>query len=212
MRESTSTIQPVSELLNGQTLIPVVAVDDAEQALGLAGALLDGGVSVIEVTLRSDFGIAAIELIKERYPEMLVLAGTVNTAALYSQVVAAGVDGIISPGISRTLLETARQYNIAYLPGVATSSEILLAIEYGLNECKLFPAEVVGGVSALKALAGPFPDIKFCPTGGVSSQNYQDYLALDNVMCVGGSWIAPSAMIRAHDWAGITQRCADVAP
>lgn len=202
-------IKTVGELLNGQKIVPVVVIEDEAQALGLAGALLAGGVSVIEITLRSGFGLVAINLVKRHHPEMLVLAGTVNSKADMRAAVAAGADGIISPGLTKSLAKAARKLNIPYLPGVATPSDILKAMDYGLTECKLFPATVVGGISALKAFAGPFADMKFCPTGGVSKDNAAEFLELPNVMCVGGSWLASGAMVKAHDWAGITQSCKD---
>jgi 2-dehydro-3-deoxyphosphogluconate aldolase/(4S)-4-hydroxy-2-oxoglutarate aldolase len=197
----------VSEMLNGQKVVPVVVIENQEQAMGLAQALLDGGVSVIEITLRNAYGIEAIEVIKNNFPNMSVLAGTVNLPAQMVAVVNAGVDAIISPGITESLLKTAKQLDIAYLPGVATASDVLLAMEYGLSECKLFPATVVGGISALKAFGGPFKDMRFCPTGGVSDANYHEFLALPNVMCVGGSWLAPSNLVREGDWATITDLC-----
>ena len=166
---------------------------------------------MIEITLRNDYGVKAIELIKNTFPDMVVLAGTVNTEAQMVAVVKAGVDGIISPGITVSLLETARRQNVPYLPGVGTASEVMLAIEHGLTECKLFPATVVGGVSALKAFNGPFTKMRFCPTGGVSADNYQEFLSLPNVMCVGGSWLAPSNLVREGNWEEITQRCKAVA-
>ena len=195
----------VSELLKGQQVVPVVVIENEEQAIGLAGALLEGGISVIEITLRNAYGIEAISLIKQKFPEMVVLAGTVNTPQQLRDVVKAGVDGIISPGLTVALLETAKEEKIPYLPGVGTASEVLLAIEHGLSECKLFPATVVGGISALKAFNGPFSSIRFCPTGGVSEANFKDFLALPNVMCVGGSWIAPSNLVREGNWAEITR-------
>lgn len=197
----------VSKLLGNQQVVPVVVIEDEAQAHGLASALLAGGVTVIEITLRNEYGIKAIELIKQSYPEMVVLAGTVNSAAQMAAVVKAGVDGIISPGLTRKLVETAQELGIPYLPGVASASEVLLAMEFGLTECKLFPATVVGGIDALKAFNGPFPKIKFCPTGGVSESNYRDFLALPNVMCVGGSWLAPTDLVRKGDWAAITELC-----
>ena len=138
---------------------------------------------------------------------MVVLAGTVNTAQQLRDVVKAGVDGIISPGLTVSLLEAAREEKIPYLPGVGTASEVLLAIEHGLTECKLFPATVVGGIGALKAFNGPFSQIRFCPTGGVSPDNFKDFLALPNVMCVGGSWLAPLSLVREGNWAEITRLC-----
>jgi 2-dehydro-3-deoxyphosphogluconate aldolase/(4S)-4-hydroxy-2-oxoglutarate aldolase len=197
----------VSDLLNGQKIIPVVVIENKRQALGLAQALLDGGIQVIEITLRNSYGMQAIADVKTAFPEILTLAGTVNTAQSMLDVMAAGADGIISPGITDTLLRTAVENKIPYLPGVATASEVLTAMEHGLSECKLFPATVVGGVSALKAFSGPLSNMKFCPTGGVGEDNYQDFLALANVMCVGGSWIAPSRLIAQADWQGISELC-----
>ena len=200
-----SNTTQVSELLKGQQVVPVVVIENEEQAEGLAGALLAGGITVIEITLRNAFGVKAIEIIKQKFPEMVVLAGTVNTPDQMRDVVNAGVDGIISPGLTVSLLETAKEEKIPDLPGVGTASEVLLAIEHGLTECKLFPATVVGGISALKAFNGPFSNIRFCPTGGVSEANFKDFLALPNVMCVGGSWIAPANLVREGNWAEITR-------
>lgn len=197
----------ISQLLGEQKVVPVVVIENKDQARGLARALLDGGVNVIEITLRHRYGISAIELIKKEFPEMLVLAGTVNSFEQMQAVDRVGVDGVISPGITPSLLKTAKDNGIPYLPGIATASEALIAIEAGLSECKLFPASVVGGVGALKAFSGPYPDLRFCPTGGVSEANYQEYLSLSNVMCVGGSWIASSVMIQGGRWSEITDQC-----
>jgi 2-dehydro-3-deoxyphosphogluconate aldolase/(4S)-4-hydroxy-2-oxoglutarate aldolase len=200
-------MRKVSKLLNGQKIVPVVVLEDSESTLGLCQALLTGGVKVIEVTLRNAYGLTAIKQIKQEFPEMVVLAGTVNTATDMYAVAEAGVDGVISPGVTPTLLRSAADAELPYMPGVATGSEILTAIEHGLEEVKLFPATVVGGVSALKAFAGPFPGIRFCPTGGIGESDFADYLALDNVMCVGGSWLAPPSLIKAGEWEKITQLC-----
>lgn len=195
------------KMLANERVVPVVAVSDAEQALGLSNALLEGGVGVIEVTLRNDFGLRALELIKQQVPNIKLLAGTVTTAEQMRQVADAGVDGVISPGLTPTLAKTAAQLNMPYLPGVGTASDIVLALEYGLGELKLFPAAIVGGIAALKAFHGPFPDVKFCPTGGVNNGNYQDYLALNNVICVGGTWFASSEQIKQHAWDEIRENC-----
>ena len=200
-----SNAKRVSDLITGQEVVPVVVIEDQQQAQGLAEALLAGGITVIEITLRNSYGVSAIEYIKKNYPDMVVLAGTVTSSDQLRDVVKAGVDGIISPGITRALLETAKELDVAYLPGVATGSEILLGMEYGLTEFKLFPATVVGGIGALKADSGPFGHIRFCPTGGVSESNVKDFLALPNVMCVGGSWIAPSSLVREGNWTEITR-------
>ena len=197
----------VESQLNGQKIIPVVAIENKQQALGLASALIEGGINVIEITLRNDFGIHAIEIVKKAFPKMLVLAGTVNSAQDAVDVVNAGAQGIVSPGITEALIAKISDLNVSYLPGIATPSDVLVAMDAGLSECKLFPATVVGGVGALKAYGGPFGKIQFCPTGSVNEKNYQDFLALPNVMCVGGSWVSPNAMIQAQDWVGITSLC-----
>jgi 2-dehydro-3-deoxyphosphogluconate aldolase/(4S)-4-hydroxy-2-oxoglutarate aldolase len=203
-------IQNVSELLDGQTVVPVVVIDNQNQALGLANALMAGGVNVIEITLRNAYGLTAISEIKNQFPDMLVLAGTVNSVDALQQVADAGVDGVISPGLTDSLLQKAQDLALPYLPGVCTASEILKAIEFGLQECKLFPASIAGGIPALKAFSGPFPSMRFCPTGGISEANYRDFLALGNVMCVGGSWLAPTSAIENEDWSTITSLCSAI--
>ena len=199
----------LSDLLNGQKIVPVAVIEDEAQAKGLPRAFIEGGVKIIEITLRSDYALKAIASIKEQYPEMMILAGTVITPEQMQLAVEAGARGIISPGFTKALAEKAYELDVAYMPGVATGSEILSASEYGITEFKLFPANIAGGVGALKAFSGPFFDFKFCPTGGVNKDNYSDYLALDNVVCVGGSWIAPMKEVRAGDWAAITDLCKD---
>lgn len=200
-------MQSIKPLISGQSVVPVVAVENKEQTLGLAQALLDGGITVIEVTLRNEFALEALSIIKESFPDMTLLAGTVTSAKQFKQVADIGVNGVISPGITPELASAAVELKVPYLPGVGTASEIVLAMQYGLSEVKLFPATVVGGIPALKAYYGPFPDLQFCPTGGISESNYKDYLALPNVMCVGGSWVAPTQSIRDLDWATITNNC-----
>ena len=202
-----SNVKRVSDLIPGQKVVPVVVIEDQQQAQGLAQALLDGGINVIEITLRDAYAVSAIEYIKQNFPDMVILAGTVTSSEQLREVVKAGADGIISPGLTPALLETAKEQDIAYLPGVATGSDILLGMEYGLTEFKLFPATVVGGVGSLKAFSGPFGQIRFCPTGGVSPSNVKEFLALPNVMCVGGSWIAPQGLVRDGNWAEITRLC-----
>ncbi len=197
----------VSELVIGQKVVPVVVIENEEQAMAIPQALLDGGINVIEITLRHPYALQAIELIKKEFPQMVIMAGTVCTADQMRASVDAGAGSIVSPGITNSLLTAARELNIPYLPGVATASNILQAGEFGIKECKLFPATVVGGIAALKAFGGPFGDIRFCPTGGVSASNFEDFLALPNVMFVGGSWLVPSKLVAAGDWQGITQLC-----
>ncbi|MBX2849376.1 MAG: bifunctional 4-hydroxy-2-oxoglutarate aldolase/2-dehydro-3-deoxy-phosphogluconate aldolase [Acidiferrobacterales bacterium] len=195
----------VESQLNGQQVVPVVVINNKEEALGLPQALIDGGINVIEITLRNDYGLEAIEVVKKAFPDMLVFAGTVKTSQEAIDVVNAGAQGIVTPGVTDALLNTIDGLGVSYLPGVTSPSHVLMAMENGLTECKLFPASVVGGLDMLKAMNGPFPSIRFCPTGGVGPSNFKDYLALNNVMFVGGSWIAPSSMIKAQDWAGISE-------
>lgn len=197
----------VSPLLNNNKVIPVVVIENQSQAIGLANALVDGGVNSIEITLRNEFGLTAIELIKREVQDIVVMAGTVNCISDMKQAIDAGSDALVSPGLDADMVALAANSGIPYLPGVATGSEVMRAANLGLRECKLFPATVVGGVPALKALAGPFAGMKFCPTGGIGEGNYRDFLALDNVICVGGSWIAPNELIVKEDWSAISARC-----
>ena len=191
-------------------VMPVMVIDTIEQALPMASALKAGGISVFEITLRSDCAIAAIELIKKEMPDCLVGAGTVINVEQLRQVHQAGADFVISPGATPELLSAARDQNIVLMPGVSSASDVMQALAYGYQVQKLFPAEVVGGVAMLKSLSGPFPQVSFCPTGGISPDNYQDYLALSNVQCVGGSWIVPKPAVESGDWAVITRLAKEV--
>lgn len=192
------------EVMTSTPVVPVIVVDNVDQAIHLGKALVAGGVPVLEVTLRTEVALEAIAALREQVPEAIVGAGTVCTREQYVKAVEAGSQFIISPGMTPDLLTVGKEYDVPYLPAVATISDILLGMEYGYDHFKFFPAEVNGGVKALKAFAGPLSDIKFCPTGGVSPSNYQDYLALPNVLCVGGSWIVPKDLIEAGKWDEIT--------
>ncbi len=200
----TSQLTP-RDVMTSTPVVPVIVVDNVEQAINLGKALVAGGVPVLEVTLRTDAALAAISALREQVPEAIVGAGTVCTRAQYVQAVEAGSQFIISPGMTPDLLAVGKEYDVPYLPAVATISDILLGIEYGYDHFKFFPAEINGGVKALKAFAGPLADISFCPTGGVSPANYKEYLALPNVLCVGGSWIVPKDLIEAGKWDEITE-------
>ena len=193
------------EVMTSTPVVPVIVVDDVEQAINLGKALVAGGVPVLEVTLRTEAALEAISALREKVPEAIVGAGTVCTREQYIKAVEAGSQFIISPGMTPDLLAVGKEYDVPYLPAVATISDILLGIEYGYDHFKFFPAEVNGGVKALKAFAGPLGDINFCPTGGVSPANYKEYLALPNVLCVGGSWIVPKDLIEAGKWDEITE-------
>ena len=193
------------EVMTSTPVVPVIVVDDVEQAINLGKALVAGGVPVLEVTLRTEAALEAISALRKQVPEAIVGAGTVCTREQYIKAVEAGSQFIISPGMTPDLLAVGKEYDVPYLPAVATISDILLGIEYGYDHFKFFPAEVNGGVKALKAFAGPLADINFCPTGGVSPANYKEYLALPNVLCVGGSWIVPKDLIEAGKWDEITE-------
>ncbi len=188
-------------------IVPVVVLDDAEHALPLAEALLAGGINIMEITLRSDAALASIERIAKGLPDMHVGAGTVLDAQQMIRVRDAGGRFSFSPGISDELLECAKKEAIPFIPGVATASEVMLAMRHGIEGCKLFPASAVGGIELLKGFAGPFGSMKFCPTGGVSLANMNDYLALPNVVCVGGSWIVPKKSVATGDFGAITKLC-----
>lgn len=184
-------------------VIPVVVIDDPEQAPGLARALLAGGVRAIEVTLRTAAAIDAIAAIAEAEPEMLVGAGTILSEDDMRRSASAGARFLVSPGATQSLLEAGEAANLPYLPGVATVSEAMALRELGYRRLKFFPADANGGATALKGIAGPIQDLEFCPTGGVGVGNAADYLALGNVFAVGGSWLAPKDAVVAGDWARI---------
>nr|WP_095506890.1 bifunctional 4-hydroxy-2-oxoglutarate aldolase/2-dehydro-3-deoxy-phosphogluconate aldolase [Paraferrimonas sedimenticola] len=206
MQASNWKTQP-AEIFQSSQLVPVMVIEDLADAVPLAKALVAGGVKVLEVTLRTDCALAAIEAIAKEVPDALVGAGTVMNREQLDQVVAAGAQFAISPGASRDLLVAGREAPIPLIPGVASISEVMKGLELGYKEFKFFPAEASGGIAALKAFSGPLSDVVFCPTGGIGGHNYRDYLALPNVACVGGSWMAPTDKVRAKDWAGITAIC-----
>ncbi|OCG15701.1 keto-deoxy-phosphogluconate aldolase [Gilliamella sp. Fer2-1] len=193
------------EILTLGPVIPVIVIERLEDAVPLAKALIAGGVKVLEVTLRTACAIDAIKKIIQEVPEAVVGAGTVTSVAQLKQVTEAGVQFVITPGITDAILKAAVEGSVPVIPGIATISELLTAQEYGLTALKFFPAEVNGGVAALKAFAGPCGYMKFCPTGGVNPKNYRDYLALDNVLCVGGTWFIPTDAIAKGDFAKITE-------
>jgi 2-dehydro-3-deoxyphosphogluconate aldolase/(4S)-4-hydroxy-2-oxoglutarate aldolase len=182
-----------------------MVICNPDHAVPLAQALLAGGIKVLEITLRSDAALEAIRRIRSEVPDALVGAGTVLSGEDLQAVAVAGGRFAISPGLTPNLLKAAEKEAIPLIPGVATASELMMALEAGLSELKFFPAQAAGGVPMLKSLSGPFPQVTFCPTGGVSLHNYKDYLALENVACVGGSWLVPSVSIEQEDWPAITR-------
>jgi 2-dehydro-3-deoxyphosphogluconate aldolase/(4S)-4-hydroxy-2-oxoglutarate aldolase len=185
-------------------VIPVIVIHRLEHAVPLASALVAGGVRVLEITLRTPVAVEAIRLISEGVPEAIVGAGTVINAEELKAVEQAGALFAISPGLTPELLEAANRGAIALIPGVSTISELMTGISRGYTHFKFFPAEAAGGVKTLKAFAGPFPAIKFCPTGGITPETCNDYLALANVMCVGGSWLVPSDAVENERWEEVT--------
>lgn len=185
-------------------VIPVLTIDSAATAVPLARALVAGGLPVLEVTLRTDGALEAIEAIARHVPEAVVGAGTVLTASQVNECVSAGARFLVSPGATARLAEAAAASPAPLLPGVATASEAMAMMELGHHVMKFFPAEPAGGVPYLKSLAGPLPQLTFCPTGGIDAAKARAYLALPNVACVGGSWVTPADALRSGDWATVT--------
>ena len=199
----------IDDILDRSPSIPVLVIDDPDAALPLAGALIRGGLSVLEVTLRTPAaGQAALD-IKAAFPEALVGIGTVTTPDDLEWVLGSGLHFGVSPGMSVELLKSARQTALPFLPGAATVSEMMTLRELGFRAIKFFPAEACGGVSFLASVSAVLPEVVFCPTGGVHQDNLQDYLSLPNVRSLGGSWIAPPALIREGKWAEIEHRAGD---
>jgi 2-dehydro-3-deoxyphosphogluconate aldolase / (4S)-4-hydroxy-2-oxoglutarate aldolase len=188
----------VEDVVGLAPVIPVVVVDDVEDAVPLAEALVRGGLPAIEVTLRTDAALASIERIAAEVDGAVVGAGTVTTTGQLADALSAGARFLVSPGATPALLDAFQAADMPFLPGTATASDVVALIERGITHAKLFPAEVVGGVRALKAFAGPFPQVRFCPTGGINAANAPDYLALANVACVGGSWMVGGDFARVE--------------
>lgn len=191
------------EALSLTPVLPVAVLEDAEKAAPLARALLAGGVRSIEIALRTESALDAIRLVCEAVPNLIVGAGTVLTEEDLHAAAEAGARYALSPGATPKLLKAGLRGPIPLIPGVATASEIMRGMALGYTHFKFFPAEQLGGVAALKALTAPLANARFCPTGGIDADKARAYLALDSVLCVGGSWVAPAAMIAAGDWNGI---------
>ncbi|MEV0162273.1 bifunctional 4-hydroxy-2-oxoglutarate aldolase/2-dehydro-3-deoxy-phosphogluconate aldolase [Nonomuraea fuscirosea] len=198
-------------LLDLAPVIPVVVIDDVETAVPLARALVAGGLPAIEVTLRTPAAREAIARIAAEVPEATVGAGTVRTADDISASVAAGARFLVSPGTTPSLVEALEASGVPFLPGAVTVSEAMALAERGIKELKFFPAEAAGGVTYLKSLGGPLPDVRFCPTGGIRVETAPDYLALPNVGCVGGTWLTPADALASGDWARVEKLAAEAA-
>lgn len=193
------------EVMRDAPVIPVIVLHDVAHAVPLARALVAGGIRMLEVTLRTPQALACMEAIARDVPEAVAGAGTIRTVADAKASLNAGAKFGVSPGYTSAVGNACRELGLPLLPGVATGSEIMMAQEDGYTELKFFPAVQAGGLAMLKAWQGPFGDVRFCPTGGISLANAPDFLALSNVACVGGSWIVPTDAIQAGDWARITQ-------
>lgn len=192
------------QVMRDAPVIPVIVLSDVKQAVLLARALVAGGIRMLEVTLRTPQALACIEAIARDVPEAVTGAGTVRSAADAQACAMAGARFVVSPGYTQRLGQACRDLGLPLLPGVATGSEIMMAQEDGLTELKFFPAMQAGGPAMLKAWGGPFGDVRFCPTGGVSTANAAEFLALPNVVCVGGSWLTPADALARGDWAQVT--------
>ncbi len=197
-------IQP-TDVLNAGPVMPVMVIKNLDDAVPLAKALVAGGIKVLEITLRTPIALEAIRLISQEVKEAIVGAGTITTPEQLKAAEVAGAVFAISPGLTPALLMAAKEGNIALIPGISTLSELMVGMEAGLDHFKFFPAEAAGGIPMLKAIAGPIPQVTFCPTGGISPENYNAYLSLNNVACVGGSWLVPEDAVKEKNWAKITE-------
>ncbi len=195
----------VREILTLGPVLPVIVLDKVADAVPLARALVAGGVRVLEVTLRTSAALDCVRAIRADVPDAVVGVGTMTRAEDFSAAVEAGAVFGVSPGVSPALLAAARYHDLPFLPGVMTPADIIAALEAGYTSLKFFPAKQAGGIEMLKAFGGPFSQVTFCPTGGIDAAAAPDYLALPNVACVGGSWLAPAKLIAASDWAAIEQ-------
>ncbi|MET4660717.1 2-dehydro-3-deoxyphosphogluconate aldolase/(4S)-4-hydroxy-2-oxoglutarate aldolase [Streptomyces sp. PvP037] len=195
-----SAVPPVPSVLDLAPVVPVVVVEDVADAVPLARALVAGGLPAIEVTLRTPAALDAIRAVAGEVPDAVVGAGTVIAPEQAGEAVAAGARFLVSPGWTDILLAAMRASGVPFLPGVSTTSEVVALLERGVREMKFFPAQAAGGTAYLKSLAGPLPQARFCPTGGIGPDSAPDYLALPNVGCVGGSWMLPADAVAARDW------------
>lgn len=201
----------INDVMNTSPVMPVMVINQIEQAVPLARALVDGGLKVLEITLRTPVALECIRRIKAEVPGAIVGAGTIINTQTLDQAIAAGAEFIVSPGVTPSLLDAALSSGVPTLPGVITPSEVMRLLEKGITAMKFFPAEAAGGIPMLKSIGGPLPQVTFCPTGGVNPKNAPEYLSLSNVACVGGSWMAPAELVDAGDWAEITRRAAEAA-
>ncbi|MFC4700227.1 bifunctional 4-hydroxy-2-oxoglutarate aldolase/2-dehydro-3-deoxy-phosphogluconate aldolase [Glaciecola siphonariae] len=198
-----------SELMAGQTLLPIIQADTVDSGVMTAKAMAAAGLGSVEIVLRTPVSLEALSAIKQEIPELNVGAGTILNQEHLSSALSAGADFIITPAVSASLLQAVKECGLPAAPGVSTTGEILMAYEAGFKELKLFPAALSGGVKFLSAISSVFQAIKFCPTGGVNAQNRHEYLALNNVFAVGGTWVAQKQWIVQQNWQAITDACRD---
>lgn len=191
-------------ILEPNPIVPVVTIADPADAVPLASALLAGGISILEVTLRSDSALDAIAAIAGALPEITVGAGTIKSAQHLNAAIASGAKFAVAPGMTESLMDAAAACTIPFLPAAGTASEVMVLLEAGFNVIKFFPAAPLGGIATLAALAGPLPEARFCPSGGVTAANFSEYLAQNNVVSVSGSWLAPSNLVKSKHWHEIT--------
>ena len=195
----------IEEILSSTPVMPVLVIKQLEHAVPLAQALVDGGIRVLEVTLRSAVALDAVKAIADAVPDAIVGVGTLTRPEQFVEASDHGAQFAVSPGLTRMLLNASAEFDLPYLPGVFSPSEAMAARDVGFEYLKLFPAQQAGGLGMLKAMASPFPELKFCPTGGISADSFREYLAQPNVACVGGSWVAPADAIESGDWDEITR-------
>lgn len=195
----------MGHIMSRAPVIPVISIDDPAKAVPLARALVAGGLPVLEITFRTDAAFEAVERVVAEVPEALVGVGTVRRATDLERARELGARFVVTPGLTAELIDAAGDISLPLLPGVMTPSEVMRALDAGYSDLKLFPAAAAGGLTMLKALAGPFPDVRFCPTGGVGPRNLVDYLSLGNVTCVGGSWVTPAAAVAEGDWTSVSE-------
>ena len=193
------------DILQINKIIPVITIYDLKTSVDLARALVAGGIEILEITLRTKDALEAIRLIANEVPNVVVGAGTVLNAKMLEEAKKAGAKFAISPGLNAIFAKEAKEVDLPLIPGVATASELMLALEFDFRALKFLPAQSAGGVDLLKSLAAPFPSVKFCPTGGINLENMQTYLGLENVLCVGGSWLSPKDLVLAKQWDSISQ-------
>jgi len=204
-----TSVLALPAVLGATPVLPVVTIEHARDAVPLAQSLMRGGIAAMEITLRTKDALEAVRVIASELPEMFVGVGTVLSPGDLEASMRAGARFAVSPGSTATLLQAAQSGSLPLLPGIATVSELMLCLEHGFHFCKFFPAATSGGVDALKAFGGPFAQVRFCPTGGINLATARSYLALPNVVCVGGSWLTPAQSMRDKDWAAIDRLAAE---